>query len=137
MNIPWYAGISILFWCWRTYFDRQHKHRQVIALRNDCLCRGNWSSYQALNPREQEEAILANSDAELEKIADSVLSDKYCPDKKRISEDTIADRIRANQDVKEMTKRAIQILKKKGAEYKDLEKEYEKIYGDKLIFDEK
>ena len=36
-----------------------------------------------------------------------------------------------------MTKRAIQILKKKGAEYKDLEKEYEKIYGDKLIFDEK
>lgn len=115
-----------------TYFDLGQDWMWTTV-----LCRGNWSSYQALNPREQEEAILANSDAELEKIADSVLSDKYCPDKKRISEDTIADKIRANQDVKEMTKRAIQILKKKGAEYKDLEKEYEKIYGDKLIFDEK
>lgn len=115
-----------------TYFDLGQDWMWTTV-----LCRGNWSSYQALNPREQEEAILANSDAELEKIADSVLSDKYCPDKKRISEDAIADKIKANQDVKEMTKRAIQILKKKGAEYKDLEKEYEKIYGDKLIFDEK
>lgn len=115
-----------------TYFDLGQDWMWTTV-----LCRGNWSSYQALNPREQEEAILANSDAELEKIADSVLSDKYCPDKKRISEDAIADKIRANQDTKEMTKRAIQILKKKGAEYKDLEKEYEKIYGDKLIFDEK
>ena len=115
-----------------TYFDLGQDWMWTTV-----LCRGNWSSYQALNPREQEEAILANSDAELEKIADSVLSDKYCPDKKRISEDAIADKIRANQDTKEMTKRAIRILKKKGAEYKDLEKEYEKIYGDKLIFDEK
>lgn len=115
-----------------TYFDLGQNWMWTTV-----LCRGNWSSYQALNPREQEEAILANSDAELEKIADSVLSDKYCPDKKRISEDAIADKIKANQDTKEMTKRAIQILKKKGAEYKDLEKEYEKIYGDKLIFDEK
>lgn len=115
-----------------TYFDLGQNWMWTTV-----LCRGGWSSYQALNPREQEEAILANSDAELEKIADSVLSDKYCPDKKRISEDAIADKIRANQDTKEMTKRAIQILKKKGAEYKDLEKEYEKIYGDKLIFDEK
>lgn len=115
-----------------TYFDLGQDWMWTTV-----LCRGNWSSYQALNPREQEEAILANSDAELEKIADSVLSDKYCPDKKRISEDAIADKIKANQDTKEMTKRAIQILKKKGAEYKDLEKEYEKIYGDKLIFDEK
>ena len=115
-----------------TYFDLGQDWMWTTV-----LCRGNWSSYQALNPREQEEAILANSDAELEKIADSVLSDKYCPDKKRISEDAIADKIRANQDTKEMTKRAIQILKKKGAEYKDLEKEYEKIYGDKLTFDEK
>lgn len=115
-----------------TYFDLGQDWMWTTV-----LCRGDWSSYQALDPREQEEAILANSDAELEKIADSVLSDKYCPDKKRISEDAIADKIRANQDTKEMTKRAIQILKKKGAEYKDLEKEYEKIYGDKLIFDEK
>ena len=115
-----------------TYFDFGQNWMWTTV-----LCRGGWSSYQALNPREQEEAILANSDAELEKIADSVLSDKYCPDKKRISEDAIADKIRANQDTKEMTRRAIQILKKKGAEYKDLEKEYEKIYGDKLIFDEK
>ena len=115
-----------------TYFDLGQDWMWTTV-----LCRGDWSSYQALSPRAQEEAILANSDAELEKIADSVLSDKYCPDKKRISEDAIADKIRANQDTKEMTKRAIQILKKKGAEYKDLEKEYEKIYGDKLIFDEK
>lgn len=115
-----------------TYFDLGQDWMWTTV-----LCRGDWSSYQALNPREQEEAILAKSDAELEKIADSVLSDKYCPDKKRISEDAIADKIKANQDTKEMTKRAIQILKKKGAEYKDLEKEYEKIYGDKLIFDEK
>lgn len=115
-----------------TYFDLGQNWMWTTV-----LCRGDWSSYQALNPREQEEAILANSDAELEKIADSVLSDKYCPDKKRISEDAIADKIKANQDTKEMTKRAIQILKKKGAEYKDLEKDYEKIYGDKLIFDEK
>lgn len=115
-----------------TYFDLGQNWMWTTV-----LCRGDWSSYQALNPREQEEAILANSDVELEKIADSVLSDKYCQDKKRISEDAIADKIKANQDTKEMTKRAIQILKKKGAEYKDLEKEYEKIYGDKLIFDEK
>ena len=115
-----------------TYFDLGQDWMWTTV-----LCRGGWSSYQALSPREQEEAILAKSDAELEKIADSVLSDKYCPDKKRISEDAIADKIKANQDTKEMTKRAIQILKKKGAEYKDLEKEYEKIYGDKLIFDEK
>lgn len=115
-----------------TYFDLGQNWMWTTV-----LCRGGWSSYQALSPREQEEAILAKSDAELEKIADSVLSDKYCPDKKRISEDAIADKIKANQDTKEMTKRAIQILKKKGAEYKDLEKEYEKIYGDKLIFDEK
>lgn len=115
-----------------TYFDLGQNWMWTTV-----LCKGDWSSYQALNPREQEEAILANSDAELEKIADSVLSYKYCPDKKRISEDAIADKIKANQDTKEMTKRAIQILKKKGAEYKDLEKDYEKIYGDKLIFDEK
>lgn len=115
-----------------TYFDLGQNWMWTTV-----LCRGDWSSYQALNPREREEAILANSDAELEKIADSVLSDKYCPDKKRISEDAIADKIKANQNTKEMTRRAIQILKKKGAEYKDLEKEYEKIYGDKLIFDEK
>lgn len=115
-----------------TYFDLGQNWMWTTV-----LCRGDWSSYQALNPREQEEAILANSDAELEKIADSVLSDKYCPDKKRISEDAIADKIKANQNTKEMTRRAIQILKKKGAEYKDLKKEYEKIYDDKLIFDEK
>lgn len=61
-----------------TYFDLGQDWMWTTV-----LCRGNWSSYQALNPREQEEAILANSDAELEKIADSVLSDKYCPDKKK------------------------------------------------------
>lgn len=38
--------------------------------------------YQALNPREQEEIILAETYDELVKIAEGILSDKFCPDKK-------------------------------------------------------
>ena len=42
----------------------------------------------------------------------------------------LASKIRANQDTKAMTKRAIQVLKAKGGEYKDLAKEYKDTYGE-------
>ena len=47
-----------------------------------------------------------------------------------LNEEKIADKIRANQDPKEMTKRAIKMLKDLGGEYKDLAKEYEDAYGE-------
>ncbi len=68
-----------------TYFDLGQNWMWTTV-----LCRGDWSSYQALNPREQEEAILAKSDAELEKVADEVLGDRYCPDSyKTYTKDTL------------------------------------------------
>ena len=68
-----------------TYFDLGQNWMWTTV-----LCRGDWSSYQALNPREQEEAILAKSEAELEKVADEVLGDRYCPDSyKTYTKDTL------------------------------------------------
>lgn len=60
-----------------TYFDFGQDWKWTTV-----LCGGDrYGSYQALNPREQEEIILATTYDELVKIAESILSDKYCPDK--------------------------------------------------------
>lgn len=48
----------------------------------------------------------------------------------KINEEKIADKIRANQDPKEMTKRALNILKDIGGNYIDIAKEYETTYGE-------
>ena len=52
---------------------------------------------------------------------------------KQINEERIADKINANQNKKEMTRRAIKTLKDKGGKYKDLEKEFEDTYGEKCL----
>lgn len=43
---------------------------------------------------------------------------------------TIAEQIRNNQDTKEMTRRAIQLLECLGEDVTELKNEYEKIYGE-------
>lgn len=48
----------------------------------------------------------------------------------KINEEKIADKIRTNQDPKEMTKRALNILKDIGGNYIDIAKEYEATYGE-------
>ena len=46
------------------------------------LCKSGKYSYQALNPREQEEVLLSGGSCEeIAAIADEVLADKFCPDK--------------------------------------------------------
>ncbi|MBO7211314.1 MAG: hypothetical protein J6V44_09980 [Methanobrevibacter sp.] len=52
------------------------------------------------------------------------------PVKENLEEDKIADKIKSKQDPKEMTKRAIRMLKNLGGEYKDLVKEYKDTYGE-------
>lgn len=47
-----------------------------------------------------------------------------------LKEDKIADKIRANQDTKDMTKRAIKMLKNLGGDYEDLAKEFKDTYGE-------
>lgn len=52
------------------------------------------------------------------------------PVKENLEEDKIADKIKSKQDPKEMTKKAIRMLKNLGGEYKDLVKEYKDTYGE-------
>lgn len=52
---------------------------------------------------------------------------------KQINEESMADKVKSNQNKKEMTRRAIKILRDKGGEYKDLEKEFEDTYGEKCL----
>lgn len=47
-----------------------------------------------------------------------------------LEEEKIADKVKSNQDIKDMTKRAIRMLKNLGGDYKDLAKEYEDAYGE-------
>lgn len=47
-----------------------------------------------------------------------------------LNEDKIADKVKSKQDPKEMTKKAIKMLKNLGGEYKDLAKEYKDTYGE-------
>lgn len=58
-----------------TYFDYGQDWKWTTV-----LCDGSeWGSYQALNPREQEEILLCDM-SELDKITNEVLADKFCPD---------------------------------------------------------
>ena len=50
-----------------------------------------------------------------------------------LNEENIADKVKANQNKKEMTRRAIKTLRDKGGKYKDLEKEFEDTYGEKCL----
>lgn len=46
------------------------------------LCRTLFgSTYQAINAREQERAILATTEEDMLTLADDILNDSYCPDK--------------------------------------------------------
>ena len=61
-----------------TYFDYGQDWMWTTV-----LCEGDhWGGYQALNPREQEEILLADVN-EIPAICDGVLADKFCPDKKK------------------------------------------------------
>ena len=51
---------------------------------------------------------------------------------KREENMTIAGKIRESQDVKEMTRRAIQILEKSGQNVEELKAEFLEIYNEKL-----
>lgn len=59
-----------------TYFDYGQGWEWTTVLCDG----GNFGGYQALNPREQEDIILADI-AELPRIAQEILTDKFCPDK--------------------------------------------------------
>lgn len=62
-----------------TYFDYGQGWKWTTI-----LCEGNkFGSYQALNPREQEDIIMASRIDELGSIVEGILADKFCPDKKR------------------------------------------------------
>lgn len=50
-----------------------------------------------------------------------------------LNEESMADKVKSNQNKKEMTRRAIKTLKDKGGKYKDLEKEFEDSYGEKCL----
>ena len=50
-----------------------------------------------------------------------------------LNEDKIADKIRSNQDTKEMTRRAIKMLKDLGGDWEDLAKEFKDAYGEDAI----
>lgn len=59
-----------------TYFDYGQDWKWTTV-----LCEGDkWGGYQALNPREQEDILLADIN-DIPKICDEVLADKYCPDR--------------------------------------------------------
>jgi len=47
------------------------------------LCNGDWCSYQALNPVEQE-TILLYGVSMLDKLVEDIFNDKYCPDKVKV-----------------------------------------------------
>ena len=44
-----------------------------------------------------------------------------------LNEESMADKVKSNQNKKEMTRRAIKTLKDKGGKYKDLEKELDEV----------
>ena len=52
------------------------------------------------------------------------------PVKENLEEDKIADKIKSKQDPKEMTKKAIRMLKNLGGNYEDLAKEFKDAYGE-------
>lgn len=60
-----------------TYFDYGQNWCWTTILSDG----GEWGSYQALCPRDQEAIITASSQEALEKAIDRVFNDKYCPDK--------------------------------------------------------
>ena len=59
-----------------TYFDYGQDWMWTTIICNDPS--SVFGGYQALNPREQEDAVMGRDPYEL---ADEVLSDKYCPDR--------------------------------------------------------
>lgn len=61
-----------------TYFDFGQDWKWTTI-----LCNGSkWGDYQALNPRNQEDILLAESPTELAKVIEDIFNDKFCPDKK-------------------------------------------------------
>ena len=63
-----------------TYFDYGQDWKWTTV-----LCEGDsWGGYQALNPREQEDILLGDVN-DIPKVCDEVLSDKFCPDKKKVA----------------------------------------------------
>ena len=64
-----------------TYFDYGQNWKWTTVL---CDNGDAWGGYQALNPREQDEILFSDGSFEdVCRIADGVLSDKFCPDKVR------------------------------------------------------
>ena len=61
-----------------TYFDFGQDWKWTTVLCDG----GGYGGYQALNPAEQEEIILADI-ADLPRIAQEILEDKFCPDRTR------------------------------------------------------
>ena len=64
-----------------TFFDygQNWKWTTVLCYTGE---HGVLDTYQALNPREQEEICLSDGSLEsIVKIVDGILSDKYCPDR--------------------------------------------------------
>ncbi len=60
-----------------TYFDFGQKWWWTTI-----LCKGyKYGDYQALNPREQEEMILCDTDKEAEDIVTKYFQSEFCPDK--------------------------------------------------------
>ena len=67
---------------WHYYVDNTYYDFGQDWKWTTILCEGNhWGSYQALNPREQEQIIMASWIDELVSIVEAILSDKFCPDK--------------------------------------------------------
>lgn len=66
-----------------TFFDYGQNWKWTTVLcftGKDGVC----STYQALSPAEQEEICLSDGSLEsVAKLADEILSDKYCPDKSK------------------------------------------------------
>lgn len=63
-----------------TYFDYGQDWKWTTVLCNG----GSSGGYQALNPAEQEAILLSDGSMDsMAKIADRILSDKFCPDRIR------------------------------------------------------
>ena len=75
------SAIGVRYCVKETYFDCGQGWMWTTIIGNDV--RSNWGGWQALNPREQEEVLLADSEDELNLIIDRYFKDKYCQDKRK------------------------------------------------------
>lgn len=82
------------------------------------------------NNTEYKDAKVSKNGEYPEGVSEEDIDEKHRFTTESLNEVKIADEIKAKQDTKEMTRRAIKMLKNLGGDYEDLAKEFKDTYGE-------